>query len=102
IEINSSRPISKQIEDLAVALTRDFLATLPYQGFQIVDPINQEPIIEEGQNLLARIDVGAKSLAKPGQNIQWLEINRQSPAPLFQGGGQFKVIAEGEVLKTET
>ncbi len=101
IEINSSRPISKQIEGLSLNLIQDFLATIPYQGFQIVDPINQAPIIEEGQNLLARVDVGAKSSAQPGQKVQWLEIDRSSPAPLFQGGGQYRVIAEGEVLQNE-
>ncbi|MES2769724.1 MAG: hypothetical protein V4596_11325 [Bdellovibrionota bacterium] len=101
IDIVASRPISLQLEDLSAKLTQDFVAALPYQGFQIVDPLNQEPLIEEGNTILARVDVGAKSSAVPGQKVQWLEIERSSPNALFQGGSKIKVIAEGDVIKNE-
>lgn len=101
IDIVASKPISMQLEELAGKLIQDFLATLPYQGFQIVDPLNQEALIEEGNTILARVDVGAKSSATAGQKVQWLEIERSSPNPLFQGGAKVRVIAEGEVIKNE-
>lgn len=101
IDIVASKPISLQLEELSVKLIKDFYASLPYQGFQIVDPLNQDPLIEEGSTIMARVDVGAKSSAVPGQKVQWLDIARANPSPLFQGGSQIKVIAEGEVLKNE-
>lgn len=101
IEINASKPISLQLEDLSTRLIKDFMASLPYQGFQIVDPLDQKPLIEEGSTIMARVDVGAISAAAPGQKVQWLEIDRSSTQPLFQGGSQIKVIAEGEVIKNE-
>ena len=101
IDITASKPISLQLEGLSEKLIQDFLAALPYQGFQIVDPLNQEPIVEDGSTDLARMDVGARSSAAPGQKVQWLEIERSNPNPLFQGGSKIRVIAEGEVLKNE-
>ena len=101
IDITASKPISLQLEELSEKLIKDFVANLPYQGFQIVDPLNQEPLIEEGNVVLARVDVGAKSSARQGQKVQWLEIERATPSPLFQGGAQMKIIAEGEVIKNE-
>lgn len=101
IDINASKPISLQLEDLTTRLIQDFIASIPYQGFQIVDPLNQDPLIEEGSTIMARVDVGARSSAIPGQKVQWLEIERASTNPLFQGGSKIKVIAEGEVIKNE-
>lgn len=101
IDITASKPISLQLEGLSEKLIQDFYASIPYQGFQIVDPLNQEPLIEDGSFVLARMDVGARSSAAPGQKVQWLEIERSSPTPLFQGGSKIKVIAEGEILKNE-
>jgi hypothetical protein len=101
VDITSSKPISQQLEELSTKLIQDFYASIPYQGFQIVDPLNQEPLIEEGNTVMARVDVGAKSSAVVGQKTQWLEIERTSPLPLFQGGGRIHVIAEGEVMKND-
>lgn len=101
IDITSSKPISQQLEELSAKLIQDFYASLPYQGFQIVDPLNQEPLHEEGNAIIARIDVGAKSSAVAGQKVQWLEIERGSPLPLFQGGAKVRIIAEGDVLKND-
>lgn len=101
IDINASKPISLQLEDLSTKLIQDFIAAIPYQGFQIVDPLNQEPLVEEGSTIMARVDVGAKSAAAPGQKVQWIEIDRSSPNPLFQGGAKIRVIAEGEVIQNE-
>jgi hypothetical protein len=101
IDITASKPVSQQLEELSAKLIQDFYASIPYQGFQIVDPLNQEPLIEEGTSIMARVDVGAGSSAIPGQKAQWLEIDRASPLPLFQGGAKIRIIAEGEVIKND-
>jgi hypothetical protein len=101
IEFSPSKPVSTQLESTSQKLIKDFLASIPYQGFQIVDPLNPKPLIEEGETIMAKVDVGAKSSATQGQKAQWVEIHRSSTAPLFQGGAQIRVIAEGEVLTNE-
>lgn len=101
INLISSKPLSEQIEDASLKLIQDFLANIPYQGFQIVDPLNEKPYIEEGNNIIARIDVGAKAAIKKGQKVQWVEVERNNAYPLFQGGSIIRIIAEGEVVVFE-
>lgn len=101
LEFTQAQPIRVQLETLSKKLIQDFLASIPYQGFQIVDPLSPKPLVEEGETIMAKADVGAKSSATQGQKVQWIEIHRTSSAPLFQGGAQIQVIAEGEILSNE-
>lgn len=101
IAINPSLPVGKQLESVSLKLVRDFLATIPYQGFQIVDPLVGKSTYEEGDITLARIDMGAKANVQVGETVHWLEIERQNSKALFQGGGALKIFAEGSVVKVE-
>ncbi len=101
LPFNASLPVEKQVESLSMKLAKDFIASLPYQGFQIVDPLIGKPVYEEGDVNLAKVDIGAKAQAQVGEQVQWITIERQSSAPLFQGGGLVRVLAEGEIIKTE-
>lgn len=101
ININPSIPTAKQIESLSTKLAKDFMASFPYQGFQILDPLIGKAVYEEGDVLLAKIDVGAKSAVQVGEQVQWLGIERQSSKALFQGGAALKIYAEGSIVKVE-
>lgn len=101
LALNAAKPVREQLEDVVLRLTRDFIATIPYHGFQIVDPLNDKAYTSEGENIVVRIDVGAKSGAQPGQKVQWIDVERTTAQPLFQGGSVIRVIAEGEVVKNE-
>ncbi len=101
VSLNPSLPVNKQLEPLSLKLTQDFLASMPYQGFQIIDPLIGKAVFEEGDISLAKVDVGAKFGIQIGDTVQWLRIRRLNSNPLFQGGGEYRVVAEGEVTKIE-
>ncbi len=101
LDFNSSKPIAQQLEESSEKLIRDFIATIPYHGFQIVDPLIGKTVIEEGSTLIAKVDVGAKSTILAGEKVQWIEIERVNTQPLFQGGAKYTVYAEGTVVKNE-
>lgn len=101
IGFNSGKPIRLQLEELSQKLVQDFISSMPYHGFQIIDPIVNRAIIEEGSTLVAKIDVGAKSMIQPGEKVQWIDIERANTQALFQGGAKLTVYAEGTVVKNE-
>lgn len=101
LNLHPSLPAEKQLEEVSVKLIRDFIAAIPYHGLQIQDPLIGKPIFEEGDIRLAKIDVGSNSRAVEGDVVQWVQIDKMTTAPLFSGGGQMEIYAEGEVIKNE-
>lgn len=96
-----SLPVQEQLAGAARRLVRDFIASAPYQGFQIVDPVIGTPVYEEGAGKFADIDVGSATDIQPGDSAQWIRLENQSLEPLFQGGGQMQAFAEGRVVKVD-
>lgn len=101
IQLNPANSTDKQLVPLTQKLIQNFLASFPYQAFQIVDPIIGTPTFEEGDITLAKADVGSQSHAVVGDTVQWLKIKRINSKPLFQGGGEYRVNAEGVITKIE-
>ncbi len=101
LALHASLPIEKQTEDSAVKLIRDFIATVPYHGLQILDPLIGRPVYEEGDVRLSKVDVGSNTRAAVGDSVQWINIEKTTNAPLFLTGSRSNVIAEGEIVKNE-
>jgi hypothetical protein len=101
VQLHPSIPIEEQLADVAVKQVRDFIATIPYHGFEIVDPIINKPVFEEGDVKLAKVDVGGNSRAVEGDTVQWVTIEKTTSSPLLQGGSHLDVVAEGQVVKNE-
>lgn len=101
LQFHPSLPVDEQLTDVAVKLTRDFIAKVPYQGFQILDPLINKPVFEEGDVKLAKVDVGGNTRIVEGDLIQWVVVERTTGAPLFVGGARLDVIAEGQVAKND-
>lgn len=99
LALNFAVTVTDQIEGLASKLTKDFIASIPYQGFQILDPIVGKAVYEEGKKQFAKIEVGTDSTVRKGDALQWIRVTGQPP--LFQEGGQVTVLAEGIVEKIE-
>jgi hypothetical protein len=99
--LHPSVPVEQQLKEAAVKLIHDFVASLPGQGNQILDPLINRPVYEEGDIKLAKMDVGANSRVADKDAIQWIRVERIGSGPLFGSGGRVEVIAEGEVLKSE-
>jgi hypothetical protein len=98
-QLHPSVPISDQLEGAALKLIQDFVSSIPYQGFQIVDPLIGKTVFEEGWAMYSKVEVGTDASAQKGDAVQW--VRHTGSSPLFQEGGQVTIIAEGVVADIE-
>lgn len=98
-ELKQTAAASNQLPTAAKRLIGDFIASVPYQAFQIIDPLIGRPTYSDGSLTLAQVDVGVAGTAQVGDAVQWVRISYESNAPIFQGGGKVTAIAEGRVVK---
>jgi hypothetical protein len=101
VTLHPSIPMADQLPQVAKKMVDDFVAAIPYQGFTIVDSLIGQPVYEEGDVKLAQIDLGQKTGAQAGDLVQWIRIEPTSPEPLFSGGSNTTVFAEGKIAKVE-
>lgn len=100
IGLNFSLPISEQLEEACVKLVKDFTASIPYQGFQVIDPLIGDSLYEDEENrTLAQVEVGKIVSIEKGDPVQWIEVKGNLSGPVFQTNGQIEVVAEGKVLE---
>jgi hypothetical protein len=101
VALHPSVTVLDQLLSLTRKIVDDFLATVPYQGFTIVDPLNDRAVYQEGESKLAQIDLGAATGAQIGDAVHWIHLSPTNAAPLFQGGAKMTVFAEGRILRIE-
>lgn len=98
LELHSSIPIKRQLAPFIEKLARDFLASVPYQGYVIKDSLKNEVVFRQGSSLSLKADVGAESHIDIGDQIQIIRLVSDSLKPLFMGNARIEVIAEGRVV----
>jgi hypothetical protein len=98
-ELRVTTAASDQLPKAAKKLIGDFIASVPYQAFQSVDPLIGRATYSDGSSTLSQIDVGLESAVQVGDAVQWVRISYESNKPVFQGGGKITAIAEGRVVK---
>ncbi|NCN95499.1 MAG: hypothetical protein GW917_02125 [Bdellovibrionales bacterium] len=98
LPLQTSIPIQRQLEPYTEKLARDFLASIPYQGFVTKDSLKNEVVFRAGSALSLKADVGVESQIEVGDPIQVIRLVSQSLNPLFMGNAQIEVIAEGRVV----
>ena len=101
VTLHPSLTVQDQLAGLTRRLMQDFVATIPYQGFTIVDSLVGRPSYKQGDLTVAQVDLGTESGAQTGDVVQWVRITATTAAPLFQGGSEMRVFAEGRVLKLD-
>ena len=101
VTLHPSVTVGDQLPELARKIAGDFIASIPYQGFTIVDSLIGQPVYEEGDTKLTQIDLGTTSKAQIGDQVQWISLVSTTGAPLFQGGGKMTIFAEGRVVRLE-
>ncbi len=99
--VHPSLKVSDQLPVLARKLVNDFIASIPYQGFQFVDPLIGKAVYEEGDVTISQIDVGVSNKVTGGDPVQWIRVSATNVQPLFQGGAKISVFAEGRVIKVD-
>jgi len=98
-DLATSIPIAQQIEGASVKLIRDFMASIPYQGYQILDPLIGKPVYEESKSIFAKVESGQNMRIQVGDAVQWIHV--RSLPPVFQTDQNITIIAEGTVTENK-
>ena len=98
LDLQPSIPIQRQLAPFTDKLAKDFLASIPYQGFVIKDALQDEVVFRQGSALSLKADVGVGSQIELGDQIQVVRILSDSLKPLFMSASRIEVIAEGRVV----
>lgn len=99
--LHPSLTVQDQLTTLARRLVADFVASIPYQGFTVVDSMTSQAVFEEGDVKLAQADLGVTTAAQIGDTVQWIRLVSQNAAPIFQGGSSLTVLAEGKIIRID-
>jgi len=87
-----------QFEVVAERLTQDFISSVPYQGFVVVDPMEGKPVYQKGGERLVAIDPGTTDALAKDMDVQFIKLReKEFDRPLFQGGADVEVVAEGKI-----
>jgi len=99
--LNPALPINDQLQSVAQKLTQDFVASVPYQGFVVVDPIIGKPTYVERKKTYAKVEIGLNSKIAVGDPVQVIRVETANMKPLFAEGGRVEVYAEGKVVEVD-
>jgi hypothetical protein len=101
VMLHPSLPIKTQLGKAVMKLTADFIASIPYQGFVVIDPLIGKPTYLDGSVLTAKVNIGLNSKIEPGDGVQFIQLFSKNLDPLFGEGASMVITAEGRVLRVE-
>ncbi|RME17239.1 MAG: hypothetical protein D6797_02930 [Bdellovibrio sp.] len=99
MDLTPSLPVKDQIRPASKKLLYDFIASIPYQGFVVRDALKKDVVYQEQEASKVKVYVGERSQARLSQKAQFVLLKDTSFDPLFQGGGQLEVFAEGHIVE---
>jgi len=99
--LQPSLPIAEQLQPAVVKLAQDFIASIPYHGFVITDPLQGQPVYKEGRRLLVRAEIGTTAEVDVGDAAQLVRVYSDTLKPLFTNGASIEVFAEGRVVERQ-
>lgn len=97
--LQPSLPVAEQLQPAVVKLAQDFIASIPYQGFVVTDPLKGRPVYQEGRRLLVKAEVGTTAEVDLGDPVQIIRVYSDNLKPLFTNGASIEVFAEGRVVE---
>jgi hypothetical protein len=98
-DLHPSLTVQDQMPVTGRRMINDFIASVPYEGFETVDPLIGKAIYQEKNLMLTQVDIGVNSQIQIGDVAQWIRLTSNNTAPLFQSGARVTVYAEGQVIK---
>lgn len=99
LNLQPSLPIAEQLKPAVVKLAQDFIASIPYQGFVVIDTLQGRPVYQEGRRLMAKVNVGSVAEVEVGDQVQLIRIFSDTLKPLFTQGRALEVFAEGRIVE---
>jgi hypothetical protein len=97
--LQPSLPVAEQLQPAVVKLVNDFIASIPYHGFVVIDPLKGRPVYQEGRRLLVKAEVGTNAEVDVGDPVQLIRVYSDHLKPLFTHGASIEVFAEGRVVE---
>lgn len=97
--LQPSLPVAEQLKPAVVKLAQNFIASVPYHGFVVIDPLRGRPVYQEGRRLLIKAEIGAGSETDVGDSVQLVRIYSDHIKPLFTHGASVEVFAEGRIVE---
>ncbi len=101
LELHPTVPVSKQIKEGSLRLLTDFIASIPYQGHVVVDPLIGKPTFTEGEKMFFKADIGLNTQVTVGDNVQVVRVKATTLNPIFQAGMNAEVSSEGVVVRVD-
>ena len=99
LTLQPSLPVAQQIKNAVIKLGQDFISSIPYHGFVIVDPLKGRPVYSEGRRMMMKAEVGTGAEVEVGDPVQLIHIFSENIKPLFTHGSTIEVYAEGRVVE---
>ncbi|GIL16456.1 MAG: hypothetical protein BroJett040_02070 [Oligoflexia bacterium] len=93
--------INDQIVSVSTRLMGDFLASIPYQGYQVVDSLIGKPLYEKEGKTMAQVFLGAGAQVSEGDQVQWVKVTGDISQAFFNSATRVQVIAEGQVRSVQ-
>jgi hypothetical protein len=100
-EFHPALSINDQLSRISSQLIASFINAIPYQGHQVVDEVIGKPVFEQGDEKLAKVQVGNHMKLETGDQVQWIKILGEPGSALFSEGARITVVAEGKIKKIE-
>lgn len=101
VHLQPSIPMATQLSPAVLKLARDFIASIPYQGFVIVDPLKGGAVFRDGERMLFKADVGLGSEAEVGDPAELITVKSDYLEPLFTHGASIEVYAQGRIIAVD-
>lgn len=99
VMLQPSVPIAEQLKPAVVKLAQNFIASIPYHGFIVIDPLKGRPVFQDGRRLLVKAEIGTGAEVEVGDTVQLVRIYSDHIKPLFTHGASVEVFAEGRVVE---
>jgi hypothetical protein len=99
--LQPSLPVAEQLKPAALKLAQNFVASIPYHGFVVVDPLRGRPVYQEGRRLLVKAEIGTGTEVDVGDSVQLVRVFSDHIKPLFTHGASVEVFAEGRIVEQQ-
>lgn len=96
-EFHPALPINDQLIRMSTQLMNAFILSIPYQAYQIVDPVVAKPVWEENGKRFAYAFIGPNSKLEVDDHAQWVQVTGDVGQAFFNSATKVTVIAEGRI-----
>lgn len=95
-ELHPAIPLTEQIIKASTRLVQDFMNAIPYQTYQVTDPVIGKSVYSlDGKNVA---EIKLVPGLEVGDQVQWVQVASSGAGAFFGVNAEITVIAEGEVL----